>query len=88
VCPAAAKGVDRGFNHVRGGVEVGLADFEMNNVAAFGFKGSGPHENFKSGLGSQALHAFCKTEWERLARDFGVVELNCRRSHIGSQPLL
>ena len=55
--PAAAQCVDPGLDDVFRRVEIRLPDFQMDDLPPFGFKGAGPHQNFKSSLGAEPLHA-------------------------------
>ena len=55
--PAFAHGVDAGFHDICGSVEVGLADFQMNDAFALALEGAGFVQNFESSLGAQARHA-------------------------------
>ena len=36
-------------------IKIGLADFEMHNVAAVGFQGFGPGQDFECGFGAESL---------------------------------
>jgi hypothetical protein len=52
----AAKGGDGGFRDVAGRVEVGLADLEMDDVAALRLQGPRAYEDLERGLRSQPRH--------------------------------
>ena len=48
--------LDPGLNDVVGGIEIGLADLEVDYFPAGGFQGLGPREHLECGLGSQPAH--------------------------------
>jgi hypothetical protein len=51
------QGLLRSLDDVAGGVEIGLADLEVNDMAALGFQSPGPHQDFKRGLRPDPRHA-------------------------------
>jgi hypothetical protein len=53
---AAAQGLHAGLDDVGGRVEIGLADLEVDDVAALGFQRPRPHQHLEGGLGAQARH--------------------------------
>jgi hypothetical protein len=55
--PAVAEGIGAGVDDVLGGVEIGLANFEVNHVPALGFEGAGANEDFEGGFGAETLHS-------------------------------
>jgi hypothetical protein len=74
--PTFPQGTDSCLDNVFGGVEVGLADFKVNNPSPLCFERFRPRENLKSGfcasrsVRSGSLDAllmdvalFCSTKW-------------------------
>ncbi len=57
---ASVEGVFRRPPDVIRRVEVGLADLEVDDVAALRFQRSGSGEHLEGGFGSQSLHARCE----------------------------
>ena len=57
VGPALVQGLGGGLDHVGGGVEVGLADLQVDDVFALGFQGPRLDQHFEGGFGAQARHA-------------------------------
>ena len=57
VGPAVADGADAGLADVAGGVEIGFADLEVDDVAALRFQRAGADEDFERGFGAEPLHA-------------------------------
>ena len=55
--PTAAQRLHASVDDVGGRVEIGLADFQMDNIIALGFEGTGPDQYFEGSLGTQARHA-------------------------------
>jgi hypothetical protein len=49
--------IDGGFHDVLRSIEIGLADFQMNDRSALLLKGAGADQNLERSLGSQARHA-------------------------------
>jgi hypothetical protein len=47
-----------GSDDVRGSFEVGFADFEVNNVPSFRFKGARTHQHIERGLNEEPRHPF------------------------------
>ena len=56
VRPAGADRSRAGRADVRGGVKIGLADLEVNDVPAFGLERPGADEDFEGRFRSQPLH--------------------------------
>ena len=68
---AVMQGVAGRFDDVRRSVEIGLADFQVNNVSALLFQGARLYQNFKGGFRAQARHAarqakFCLGCWSHI----------------------
>ena len=57
MCPTAAQRFHAGVNDVSGRIEVGLADFQVNNIFAFGFQRPRPDQHLEGGLRPQPGHA-------------------------------
>jgi hypothetical protein len=57
------QGVDRGFDHVGGSVEVGLPNLEVDDAAALTLEGAGFIQNLEGGLGAQPGHAAGKLQF-------------------------
>ena len=55
--PTFVQSVDGGFDYVRGSVEIGLADFQVDDVFALALQGPRLVQNFESRLRAQARHA-------------------------------
>ena len=49
-------------NNVAGGIEIGLANLEMNNVAPFCFERARFDQNFKRGLSPETRHSSGKAK--------------------------
>jgi hypothetical protein len=49
--------VNRGFHDVLRSIEIGLTDFQVNDVSALLLKGAGADENLESCFGAQPRHA-------------------------------
>ena len=47
-----------GFDDVRGGGEIGLADFQVNDLAALGFEGARLHQHIEGGFDPDPPHPF------------------------------
>ena len=62
VRPALVQGVAAGFDDVGGRVEIGLADFQVNNALALRFQGTRPDQHFEGGLGAQPRHPLGQTQ--------------------------
>ena len=56
------------FHDVLGRVEIGLADFEMDDVLALLLQGAGTDQNFKSGLGAKTRHALGQVAARRVRK--------------------
>jgi len=56
---AIAQRLAGGLHDMAWGLEVRLADAEIDDVLALGLQGLGAGEHFESGLGAQAAHAAC-----------------------------
>ena len=54
---------DAGSYDVGGSIEVGLADFEVDDVLALRFEGAGANQNFKGSFGAQTGHPLRKTQF-------------------------
>src|SRR5690242_10536026 len=50
------------LNHVAGSIEVGLADFEMDNLLALTLQRTGFVQHFECGFRTEARHALGKTK--------------------------
>src|SRR5579862_5327394 len=55
--PALAHGVGARLDDVGGRVEIGLADFQVDDAFALPLKGAGLIQNFKGGFGTETRHA-------------------------------
>ena len=54
----ALQRLDRGVGDVGGGVEVGLADLEVDDAAPLGLEGPGANQDFEGGLRAEPRQAF------------------------------
>jgi len=57
------EGVDTGFDNVGGSVEIGLADFQVDDALALTLQGAGFVEDFESGFGAEPGHAAGKQQF-------------------------
>ncbi len=55
--PALVQRVHGGFHDIGRGVEIGLADFQVDDALALAFQGPRLGQNFKSSFGAQPRHA-------------------------------
>src|SRR5438270_8533037 len=53
----------RGIDNVSRSIEIRLTDFQMNNIASFGFERFRFDQNFKRGLGSEPRHSCRKPKF-------------------------
>jgi hypothetical protein len=60
---SAFQRVDRGLANEARRVEVGLADFEMNDLLPLLFERARALQHLERGLGSQATHALRERHW-------------------------
>src|SRR5947209_2016981 len=60
--PTTLQGFDAGVDNIARGIEVGLADLEVNDVATFSFESTRFHQNFKCSFRAQARHTAGKTQ--------------------------
>jgi hypothetical protein len=63
VGPSFMKRVDSRLDDVGGRVEVGLADFQVNDFFALLFERAGAVQNFKGGFGAEPRHAAGQTQF-------------------------
>ena len=68
---ALFQGFGTGAHHVFGGVEIGFADFHVDDVLALGFEGAGFGEHLKGGFGAEVIHAAGKLHWRSPQAGFG-----------------
>ena len=61
--PAFAQGVNAGFDHIRGRIEIRLADLQMNDALALALQRARFVQNFKSGFSAQPRHAAGKMQF-------------------------
>src|ERR1700687_3990337 len=64
VGPSLVERVDTGLDDIGGSVEVGLANFEVNDFFALFFEHAGAVQDFKSGFRSEPRHPAGKTRFE------------------------
>ena len=55
---ALVQGIARRLDDVARGIEIGLPDLEMDDVAALGLQRARFHQHFEGGLGAETRHAF------------------------------
>jgi len=73
-----------GLDYVFRRVEIRLPDFQMDDLAPFGFEGAGPYQNFKSSLGTEPLHAVSEPQGKTGSVCVGVKigSRGCHGAHI------
>ncbi len=59
--PTLPKRVDTGFDDIRRCVEIGLADFQVDDILALLLERAGAVEDFKGGFSAEARHATGET---------------------------
>src|ERR1700722_5573793 len=69
VRPAVAQCFNPSFDHIWWRVEVGLADFQVNDFLALSFQGASLVQDFEGSFGSEARHALGQLEF--VLRGFG-----------------
>src|SRR5437667_4145300 len=62
---ALVQGIGCRTDDVARGIEIGLADLEMDDVAAFCLERSRFHQHFEGGLGAETRHALGEAEFAR-----------------------
>ena len=55
--PALVQRIDAGLDHVGGSVEIGLADFEVDDALALALERARFIQNFEGSFGAEARHA-------------------------------
>ena len=63
MCEALAQGVASCVDDVARCIEIGLADFQMNNVATLCLERFRFYQHFECGLRAESLHAFGEPEF-------------------------
>ena len=63
---ALVQGVACRLDDVARGIEIGLPDLEMDDVAALCLQRARFHQHFEGGLGAETRHAFGEAKFERL----------------------
>src|ERR1700730_5467006 len=63
VRPAIFHGLSAGFDDVLRGIEVGLANFQVDNIFALTLQGASLIQNFKGGLGAEPRHALGQSKF-------------------------
>src|SRR4029453_12418447 len=66
---AFVQSVGRRVNDVARGIEIGLADLEMDDVAACCLQRSRLHQHFESGLGAETRHALGEPDFVAFSHD-------------------
>jgi hypothetical protein len=57
------KSVDGGFDYVGGSIEIGLADFQVDDALPLTFQRTRFVQDFESRLGAEARHAACQLQF-------------------------
>src|SRR5690348_2958900 len=63
--PALVESLLRCGHDVSGRGEIGLADFEMDNILTLRLQGAGAHKNVESRFDADAGHSFCELHGSR-----------------------
>ena len=63
VCIAVVQGVHCRIDDVRRSIEIGLANFQVNDISALCFQGSRLYQNFKGSFRAQPRHALGQTQF-------------------------
>jgi hypothetical protein len=66
---AGPQRLDGGLADVVRRVEVGLADLEVDDLAALGLEGPGPGQHLERRFGAEAGHAVCESHRNLSLRD-------------------
>ena len=61
--PALAQRVDTGLDHIGRRIEIGLADFQMNDLLALALESACLVQNFKGSFSAQPRHASGQAEF-------------------------
>src|SRR4029077_7089535 len=69
MCEALAQGLASRIDDVARCIEIGLADFKMNNIAAFCLERFRFHQHFERGLRAESRHAPGEPEFMCLIHD-------------------
>ena len=63
MCPTLAQGVNASVDNIGGRVEIGLADFEVDDVLPLFLERASAVQDFKCGFGAKPRHPAGKTQF-------------------------